>query len=230
MFIPLHDKNELTHVRLQYVTIGLIIINVLVMGLAGSGAGGLVIQDYAVAFGLVPASFSQGELSAIAVTDPILLTAPLSYAFLHADWMHLIGNMAFLWVFGDNIEDATGHFRFVLFYCLCAMAAGAAHMLANWGSPVPLIGASGATAGIIAAYLMLHPNVRVWILILGRIPLPVPALYCLGAWILWQIFNSLAAGPEDEIAWWAHLGGAIAGAILIPLLKRRSVPLFASAG
>ena len=128
-------------------------------------------------------------------------------------------------MFGDNIEDAMGHFRFLLFYLLCAMGAAAAHMLANWASPIPLIGASGATAGIIAAYLLLHPKVKVWVLFLGRIPLRIPALYCLGAWILLQIFNSIT-NVEDGVAWWAHLGGAMAGAALIPLMKRKSVPLF----
>ena len=215
MFIPLHDTNELVHVRWQYVTLGLILTNTLVFLLIQSGSGGLVLQDYAIGFGLIPNQFTQFGLSEIAINDPILLTSPLSYAFLHADWMHLIGNMAFLWVFGDNIEDATGHFRFLLFYCLCAMGAALAHSLANWGSPVPLIGASGATAGIIAAYLMLHPKVRVWILFLGRIPLRLPAVYCLGAWLALQLYNSVTS-TEETVSWWAHVGGALTGAILIP--------------
>ena len=229
MFIPLHDKNELVHVRVQYVTIGLIATNIIVFLLTQSGAGGLVLQDYALAFGLVPDVFSAYSLQEIAISDPFLLTAPISYAFLHADWMHLLGNMAFLWVFGDNIEDAMGHFRFLLFYCLCAMGAALFHMLANWGSPVPLVGASGATAGIIAAYLILHPDVRVWILIFWRIPLPIPALYCLGAWLALQVYNSLTV-TEDVVAWWAHVGGAVTGAFLIPFMKRKAVPLFQRSG
>ena len=229
MFIPLHDKNELVHVRWQYVTISLIGLNILAFLLTQSGAAGLVLQDYALAFGLIPDQFIQPGSGGITLSDPILLTAPISYAFLHADWMHLIGNMAFLWVFGDNIEDATGHLRFLIFYCLCAMGAAAIHLLANWGSPVPLIGASGATAGIIAAYLMLHPNVRVWILIFGRIPLPIPALYCLGAWVAMQVFNSVTS-VDDNVAWWAHVGGALTGALLIPFMKRTAVPLFARSG
>ncbi|PLW78065.1 rhomboid family intramembrane serine protease [Cohaesibacter celericrescens] len=227
MFIPLHDKNKLVHVRWQYVTISLIVLNVIIFLITESGAGGLVLQDYAIAFGLIPDQYSNA--GAIAISDPILLTAPISYAFLHADWMHLIGNMAFLWVFGDNIEDAMGHFRYLLFYCLCAMGAALVHMLANWGSPVPLVGASGAMAGIIAAYLLLHPDVRVWVLFLGRIPLPIPAMYCLGAWILLQIFNSVTS-DGDTVAWWAHVGGALTGALLIPFMKRRSVPLFQRGG
>lgn len=225
MFFPLHDKNNLVHVRWQYVTIGLIITNVLVFLLTTSGAAGLVIQHYALAFGLIPDDFSPGTFEQIVVNYPLLLTTPVSYAFLHADWMHLIGNMAFLWVFGDNIEDATGHIRYLIFYFLCAIGAALAHLLANIGSEIPLIGASGATSGIIAAYLLLHPNVKIWILVLGRIPLRIPAFYCLGAWVLFQIYNSLTAADND-IAWWAHLGGAATGALLIPVMKRRSVRLF----
>lgn len=225
MFFPLHDKNDLVHVRWQYVTIGLIIANILVFLLTKSGTAGLVLQHYALAFGLIPGTFTSGTFEQIVVNDPFLLAAPVSYAFLHADWMHLIGNMAFLWVFGDNIEDATGHFRYLLFYLLCAMGAALAHLLANVGSQIPLIGASGATSGIIAAYLLLHPNVKVWILVLGRIPLRISALYCLGAWLLFQIFNSLTTSDES-VAWWAHLGGAATGALLIPFMKRRSVRLF----
>ena len=229
MFIPLHDRNELVHVRWQYVTTGLIALNFLIFLVTLSGSGDIVLQQYALAYGLIPEQFTSGFLNEIAISDPLIWTAPISYAFLHADWMHLIGNMAFLWVFGDNIEDATGHVRFLIFYCLCAMGAAAFHLMMNWGSPIPLIGASGATAGIIAAYLILHPDVRVWILILGRIPVPIPALYCLGAWILFQIYNSLTS-TEDTIAWWAHVGGALTGAILIPFMKRRSVRLFQRSG
>ncbi len=225
MFFPLHDKNELVHVRWQYVTISLIAINILILILTQSGTAGLSLHQYAMAFGLIPEPFAKFGLGQIAAQDPVLLTSPLSYAFLHGDWMHLLGNMAFLWVFGDNIEDAMGHMRFLLFYCLCAIGAALAHMLASWGSPVPLIGASGATAGIIAAYLMLHPNVKVWILALGRIPLRISALYCLGAWILLQIFNSVT-NVQDGVAWWAHLGGAATGAALIPFMKRSNVRLF----
>lgn len=229
MFIPLHDKNDLVHVRWQYATLSLLILNVVAFLVTTSGTGGLILQDYALAFGLIPDQFAQQVFGTISVSDPILLTAPISYAFLHADWMHLLGNMAFLWVFGDNIEDAMGHFRFLLFYGLCAMGAAALHMVMNWGSPVPLIGASGATSGIIAAYLLLHPNVKVWILVLWRIPLPIPALYCLGAWLIMQVINSLTSSG-DTVAWWAHIGGALTGALLIPFMKRRAVPLFQRSG
>ncbi|MCV6575148.1 MAG: rhomboid family intramembrane serine protease [Cohaesibacter sp.] len=224
MFLPLHDQNALTHVRLQYVTLGLIALNVLIFLLTHSGTAGLVLQDYAVAFGLIPAFFSGFDAPALMLSDPILLTAPISYAFLHGDWMHLAGNMAFLWVFGDNVEDAMGHWRFLLFYLLCAMGAAAFHIFAHWASPVPLIGASGATSGLVAAYLLLHPNIKVWGLFLGRIPLRLPAYLCLGAWLLLQIFN-VWNDVGGGVAWWAHVGGALCGAVLLPFMKRAEVPL-----
>nr|WP_321524426.1 rhomboid family intramembrane serine protease [uncultured Cohaesibacter sp.] len=225
MFIPLHDRNELHYVRWQYVTLGLILLNLLAFLVSGGGEEGPVFMGFAMAYGLIPSQLLSSTSGLIATTDAFEWTDLITYAFLHGGWMHLIGNMAFLWVFGDNIEDAMGHVRYLLFYCLCAAGAALAHALANWGSPVPLVGASGATAGIIAAYLLLHPDVRVWILILGRIPLPIPAIYCLGAWLLLQLFNSLTS-TEATVAWWAHVGGALTGAILIPFMKRKSVPLF----
>ena len=224
MFIPLHDKNSLHYVKWQYVTLGLILTNLMVFLISGGSGDGYLLQSFAVSYGLIPE-----QLLPLASAAPSSATFEwtdlVTYAFLHGGWMHLIGNMAFLWVFGDNIEDAMGHIRFLLFYCLCAAGAALLHAVANWGSPVPLIGASGATAGIIAAYLLLHPDVRVWILILGRIPLPIPAIYCLGAWLALQLFNSLTS-TEATVAWWAHVGGALTGAILIPFMKRKSVPLF----
>ena len=229
MFIPLHDKNDLRHVRRQYVTLGLIAANCLVYLLSTSGWDGMTLQHYAVLFGLTPQYLTHIPLADLAEQAPVILATPLTYAFLHGDWLHLLGNMAFLWVFGDNVEDAMGHKRFLLFYCLCAIGAGATHIGFNWDSSVPLVGASGATAGIIAAYLLLHPDVRVWILVLWRIPLSIPALYCLGAWLLLQVFNSLTSA-DDMIAWWAHVGGAATGAVLIVLLKSPDVRLFQRSG
>ena len=111
----------------------------------------------------------------------------VTYAFLHGSWMHLGGNMLFLWVFGDNVEDALGHGRFLVFYLLCAAAAGYGHALTEPVSIAPLIGASGAVAGVIGAYLVLHPKVRVWVLAFGRLPLRLPAAWVLSAWIAFQL-------------------------------------------
>jgi membrane associated rhomboid family serine protease len=142
--------------------------------------------------------------------------------------MHLGGNMLFLWVFGDNIEDAMGSIRFTIFYLLTGVAAGLAHVYMNPGSEAPLIGASGAIAGIIGAYLMLYPRVRMWSLAFMRIPLKLPAFLVIGAWFGTQIFF-VYAGIQDGTAWWAHLGGFAAGVLLVVVFKRSDQRLFGGA-
>jgi membrane associated rhomboid family serine protease len=145
--------------------------------------------------------------------------------FVHANWMHVLGNMLFLWVFGDNVEDALGHLKYLVFYLACGVFGGLLHAWIDPTSEVPLIGASGAVAGVIAAYLVLHPRVRVWVLALKVIPLRISAAFALGLWILMQVAMVLLpqVGP---VAWWAHIGGLMAGAVLVVFLRRRGVPLF----
>ena len=224
MFIPLHDANSLKHIRLQYVTVVLIVLNVTVFVFTRMGSDEWV-QGAAYAFGYVPAVVQNlAELPPELVLVPENLTH-VTYAFIHGDVFHLGGNMLFLWVFGDNVEDAMGHLRYLVFYLLCAAAGAFVHGLLAPGSQMPLIGASGAIAGIVAAYLILHPKVRIWVLAFGRIPLRLPAIIPLALWVLLQ-FAMLLAGDEDQISWAAHAGGLCAGALLLPLLRRRSVPLF----
>ena len=148
-----------------------------------------------------------------------------TYMFFHGDIFHLAGNMLFLWVFGDNVEDAMGHVRFLIFYLACGVFAGLLHAWMVPDSDIPLIGASGAVAGVIAAYLMLHPRVRVWVLAFKVIPLRISAAFALGIWILMQVVMVLLpqVGP---MAWWAHIGGLIAGAVLVVFMRRPGVPLF----
>jgi membrane associated rhomboid family serine protease len=134
--------------------------------------------------------------------------------------------MLFLWVFGDNVEHAMGRLRFVVFYLSCGIAGGFAHFLSMPDSNVPLLGASAAIAGIVAAYLILFPYAKVWVLFLMRIPLRLSAIWVLGSWIVFQIFNVIFM-MEEETAWWAHIGGLIAGALLVVVLRRPHVPLFA---
>jgi len=165
-----------------------------------------------------------------AVLDPSLVLVPedmtfLTYAFLHIDFWHLAPNMLFLWVFGDNVEDALGHFRFLIFYLLCAAAGAALHGFVTPQSEGPLIGASGAISGVVAAYFLLHPRVRVWVLVLFRIPLPLPAFIPLALWIA-QRFVMLALNMDDAVSWGAHVGGIIAGALLVLVMRRPGVPLF----
>ncbi len=226
MFFPLHDHNPLRFVRRQYVTWGLIAVNVLVfVFVEGGGLSEPVLQASVLSYGLIPAVFFDiRELAPELAVVPDTVSL-VSYAFLHGSWMHLIGNTLFLWVFGDNVEDAMGHLRFLVFYLLCAAAAGYAHAALHPDSVVPLVGASGAVAGVVGAYLMLHPRVRVWVLALGRIPLRVPASWALIAWILFQVVMALGA-VQEGVAWWAHVFGFAAGAILVIPFRRRGVPLF----
>jgi membrane associated rhomboid family serine protease len=159
---------------------------------------------------------------AISIPEPYTL---LSYMFFHGDIIHLAGNMLFLYVFGDNVEDAMGHVRFLAFYLLCGVIAALTHAFMTSSSDSPLIGASGAVAGIIAAYLMLHPRVMVWGVAFKVIPLRITAAAALGLWIATQIVMVMLpqVGP---VAWWAHIGGLIAGAVLVIFMRRRGVPLF----
>lgn len=225
MFIPLHDANSLKHIKLQWVTLSLIAANVLVWVLFGVLAS---IEDGNAAmlgFGFIPAVIFDG-----AQLDPALQIIPdqmtvVTYAFMHLSFWHLASNMLFLWVFGDNVEDALGHFRFLVFYLACAAAGALFHGLVSPSSQGPLIGASGAVSGVVAAYLLLHPKVRVWILVFMRIPIPLPAYIPLALWIGQQFFM-LAFGLQEQVSWGAHVGGILAGAVLVLFLRRRDVPLF----
>ena len=225
MFIPLYDYNALRTIRTPVVTRILIVTTVAIFLLFESG---LVVDAQMAsvgAFGVIPAEFylGAGLRSELAVIpEPLTF---VTYVFLHAGWMHLIGNMLFLWVFGDNVEDAMGHARFAAFYFLCGAAGGIAHAVANPSSEAPLIGASAAVAGILAAYVILHPRVKLWVLVLGRIPLKISAMWAIGAWIIFQFVNLFLA-LHKETAYWAHIGGLLAGTVLIPLMRRPGVPLF----
>lgn len=225
VFLPIHDHNPIRHVQLPYVTWALIALTSLAHLMVWSD---LVLgsqQAAAVSFGAIPSVYE--GISRLPVRLDLLPPSAklVTYAFIHGDWMHLAGNMLFLWVFGDNVEDAMGHVRFVLFYFACAAAGALMHILMFPTSDAPLIGASGAVAGCVAAYLMLHPHVYVWALWLGRIPWPIKAIYMLGAWIGFQVFN-IVFNIDDGVSWWAHVGGLIAGAVLVVILKRPGVPLF----
>ena len=224
MFIPLHDAVELKYIRVQYVTIGIIVVNVL-FWLFSTVAGPEVVEHASLGLGFIPAVIFD-----YAALDPSLIIVPddatfITYSFLHLDFWHLASNMLFLWVFGDNVEDALGHLKFLIFYLLCAAAGAALHGLVVPSSEGPLIGASGAISGVVAAYFLLHPRVRVWVLVLFRIPLPLPAFIPLALWIIQQ-FAMLVLDADGMVSWGAHVGGIIAGAILVLFMRRRGVPLF----
>ncbi len=224
MFIPLHDNNPLSHIGRPWVNYGLIAVTTLIFLLTNS-PGEAFLQQAAFSLGLVPSivnDFKNLPESHVWIPEDLSF---VSYAFLHSGYLHLGGNMLFLWVFGDNVEDAVGHLKYLVFYLLCAAAGGFAHTLFNPQSDVPLIGASGAISGIIGAYLMLHPHVRVWVLVLARIPLRLPAGIVLGFWFAYQVYN-LFGNQETNVSWMTHLGGFLAGVLLITVLRRRGVALF----
>jgi len=184
-------------------------------------------EYFLVRFALVPAEFLKGIDLPPTIPAPIWITLFTSM-FLHGGLLHILGNMLYLWVFGDNVEDAMGHGRFLLFYLACGVAAGFAQMAAGPNSPVPQIGASGAIAGVLAAYFLLFPQARV----LTLVPIffflrliAVPAVLLLGLWFVLQLVGA-GSGPAGEgTAWFAHIGGFVAGAGLVFLLRRRGVPV-----
>ncbi|WP_269584925.1 rhomboid family intramembrane serine protease [Roseibium sp. Sym1] len=225
MFIPLHDHNRLVHVPLPYVNLAIIAVTVLIFLVFQDAGEQQAVAASSYSFGLIPVVFF--DLRDLAPQLQVLpeWTSVVTYAFLHGGFMHLIGNMLFLWVFGDNVEDAMGHLRYLAFYLVCAAAGGLAYAVMDVNSEVPLIGASGAVSGVVAAYLMLHPRVKVWVLVLGRIPVRLTAVWLLGAWILYQVFNAITAA-DSQVAWIAHIGGLAAGAVLVLVLRRPGVPLF----
>ncbi len=222
MFVPLQDDNPLKYIHRQYVTYALIGLNALVFLLTAAGGQDAIVASFAVIPGELFGQLIQSPSQTVAFAENLTL---LSYMFFHGDLLHLAGNMIFLWVFGDNVEDAMGHVRFLVFYLLCGIFAGLLHAWIAPDSGVPLIGASGAVAGVIAAYLMLHPRVRVWVLVFKILPMQVSAAIVLGVWIITQIIMVLV--PEvGPVAWWAHIGGLLAGALLVPVFKRPNVRLF----
>ncbi|MGE0846841.1 MAG: rhomboid family intramembrane serine protease [Flavobacteriaceae bacterium] len=226
MFIPLSDSNPLRYLPFQYVTVGLVIVNVAVFVFFQSGIFVDGMEATAFGYGVIPAVLNDLKELPPEIAGIDEKWTLVTYQFLHGGWMHLIANMLFLWVFGDNVEDAMGHVRFLLFYLLCGVAAGLAHSMMQPDSTAPLIGASGAVAGVIAAYLMLHPHVRVWVLALGRLPLRLPAWIVLGFWIGLQFVSIALVTDDTGVAWWAHIGGFAAGLVLVVFMKRREVPLF----
>ena len=224
MFIPLYDGVPLRYLNGAWVAWSLIAVNVLVFAALSAGLLGAETR-IDLALGAIPSVL----LGAAHLDANLAIVGPrwsvLTSMFLHGGFWHLAGNMLFLWVFGDNVEDAMGRARFLIFYLLCGAGAVALYTLMLPASDEPLIGASGAVSGVIMAYVMLYPRVHVWGLVFQVIPLSIPAWLCIGLWIALQVGSALFGGAP-EVGWWAHVGGLIAGAVLTPLMKRREVPLF----
>ena len=226
--IPLRDDNPTT--ILPLVTIAFIVLCSLVF-LWQISLGGRGFEAAVLSLGVIPATlFGDKTLPPELALVPPTMTVFTSM-FLHGGWMHLIGNMLYLWIFGNNVEDAMGHVRFVLFYLLCGIAAVLAQTLPNTDSTVPMIGASGAISGVLGAYLLLYPHARVLVLIpIGFYTrlVHLPAMAVLGFWFVLQLINSAFADPRGGgVAFGAHIGGFIAGMALLPIFKHRHVRLFA---
>src|SRR3990172_3225238 len=224
--IPLHDDNPTT--IKPYITIAVIALATLVfLWQLSLGARGFEVA--VLSLGVIPATLLGGQSlpPELALVPPTMTV--FTSMFLHGGWMHLIGNMLYLWIFGNNVEDAMGHVRFVIFYLLCGIAAVFGQVLQNPASEIPMIGASGAISGVLGAYLLLYPHARILVLIpLGFYAhmVRLPAGLVLGFWFVIQIASSLAAVPNSAgVAWFAHIGGFIAGMALIPFFKRRQVTL-----
>jgi membrane associated rhomboid family serine protease len=219
--IPLLDDNP---ARLKpVVTVSLIVICVAVF--LWEESLGPSFDSAVILLGLTPNAFTHPAETQIPVGLPVWLTLVTSM-FLHAGWMHVIGNMLYLWIFGNNIEDAMGHGKFTLFYFVCGIVAGLTMVVVDPSSHTPVVGASGAISGVLAAYMLLYPRarVRVWLFITL---VWVRAVWVVGVWFVLQLLNA-AATPASEpgTAWWAHVGGFAAGLALTPLLKSRLVPYF----
>ena len=225
-FIPLHDDNPRILIAQPWVTWGLMLVSILVF-LGQVLAGPMVSQRLILGLGLIPATLTgQAELPPEFTLVPPAAT-PFTSLFLHGSALHLIGNMLYLWVFGDNVEDAMGHRRFLVFYLLCGLVAGLATVMSSPGATVPTIGASGAISAILGAYLVLHPRARVLVPVILFIPFYIPAFVLLILWIGVQVFSAATTGPfGGGVAWWAHIGGFFAGAILVVPFRYKTVPLF----
>jgi membrane associated rhomboid family serine protease len=218
--MPLWDDNPFQRAVPPYVTWALIGTN-LVIFLVESGMSDLGFKAMIATYGSTPAAIVRDAGYSPAVSPYLTL---VTSQFLHADILHFFGNMIFLFVFGDDIEDAVGPLRFLGFYLACGIAADLAFVAGAPHSPVALIGASGAIAGVLAAYLMLRPCAKVTTLVF-RVIIKVDAYWVIGAWVIWQIWQ-IASQAKDDVAYMAHVGGFVAGAALFPLLRRPGVRLF----
>ena len=233
---PIRDDNP--HFLTPYATYGLIAANVLAWVLLQGFGSEPALSSSVCRLGLIPADLLQlapagksipisPEAACVLAGTPSWHTV-LTSMFMHGGWMHLIGNMWFLWIFGNNVEDAMGHLRFVVFYLLCGIAAAALQTAFDPESMIPMVGASGAIGGVMGAYVLMYPRVHVHLLlILGFYvtTIAVPAYFMLGYWFLLQLVSgSVAIGAQGGgVAFWAHVGGFVAGALLSLVFRNKAL-------
>jgi membrane associated rhomboid family serine protease len=229
---PLRDDNP--HFLTPIVTYAIIAANVLAWVLLQGLGSEPALSTSICRLGLIPgellqtappgARFPLGEQAVCMLGDTPAWHTPLTSMFMHGGWLHLIGNMWFLWIFGNNVEDSMGHIRFLVFYLLCGAAAAALQTVTDPDSIIPMVGASGAIGGVMGAYVLLYPRVNVHMLIfLGfyATTIAVPAFFMLGYWFLVQFLSGfMSIGAEGGgVAFWAHVGGFVAGAVLVLLFR-----------
>jgi len=222
MFIPLKDLNPSR--TYPFVNITLILANVVTF-LYGLGLQATMspraFESLALSYSEVPAripSFLAGHTSFEAAFLPLVTSM-----FLHAGWLHIAGNMLFLWIFGDNVEDFFGHFTYLFFYLFCGIGAGLLHVLFNFHSNIPAVGASGAISGVMGAYILLFPRARVLTLVF-IFPIPVPAVLFLGLWFVGQFLmglSTIGTKVTGGVAVWAHIGGFILGMLLTAMAREK---------
>ncbi len=238
--IPISDENPVLHTPVMtWLILGLIFGSWLL--LQGAGLDSVQLATSVCNLGLVPAELTGGRpvgfavpmgqgLSCVVDAEPVNTVTPVTSMFLHGSWGHILGNALFLWVFGNNIEDSMGGLRFAAFYLLCGLAAVAAHVAMQPASPVPTVGASGAISGVLGAYLVLYPRVRVnmlfWFLFFIRV-IPLPAWLVLVWWFGIQVLtglpelSTLRSDLSGGVAVWAHVGGFVAGVVLVKLFESK---------
>ena len=219
MVMPVWDHNPFKWPTPPYVTWALIVVNFVVFFAINVLAPDQV-QQVERAAGLIPVALTGGAVIPGALPAPLTLITCL---FLHGSAMHIFGNMIFLFVFGDDIEEAIGHWRFLGFYLACGLGGDLAFVLSDPSSKTDLIGASGAIAGVISAYLLYRPCFKVTCL-LGLIPLRLRAFWIIGFWVIAQVYE-IASRDHDGVAYWAHIGGLITGAVLFVLMRPPGVAL-----
>ena len=229
MFIPIRD--DAPTVRKPYLTVSLIVVNSLIFFYSISlGARGF--QLFTIQFGYIPVEFVSGlELTPQLAASAYL--TPFASMFMHGGWLHLIGNMLFLWIYGNNIEDYFGPVKFLLFYIVSGLAAIALYTLFGPSSQVPLVGASGAIAGVMGAYIVLHPRARITVLVIFFFIqfVVLPAKVVLGIWFVYQLLMSMiGSATGGGVAWMAHVGGFAFGWAVLKLLTRGRRPRASSGG
>jgi membrane associated rhomboid family serine protease len=227
--IPFSDPSEPDHV-FPWVNIGIILVNFAVFftELSHLSQGQASMTSYILQYSLVPCEYTGHCAHYLypGTPHPFFITL-ITSMFLHAGWLHILGNMIFLWVFGDNVENAMGHFRYIVFYLLCGLAANGLEIATSVTSPVPGLGASGAIAGVLAAYLVLYPLSRIATLIpisFIFIPVRLPAWVLIGFWFILQLFNGIvvlsARIAVGGVAYWAHVGGFTCGLVLVWMFRQ----------